>query len=51
MIDLQMTFFDPTLFLLGQFAKHFAQMLPQAFVQHLPAALRDENNGRVGWRR
>ena len=44
MVGLEMTFFDPAFFLLGQFAKHFAQMLAEALVQHLPAALRDENN-------
>jgi hypothetical protein len=43
-----MTFFDPALFLLGQLAEHFAQMLAQALVQHLPAPLRDEPLG-VSW--
>jgi hypothetical protein len=44
MVGLQVAFLDPTLFLLGQFAKHLAQMLAQALVKHLPASLRDENN-------
>ncbi len=30
--------------LLGQLLEHFAQMRPKALVQHLPAALWDENN-------
>ena len=38
-----MTFFYPALFLLGQLAEHFTQMLAQPLVQHLPAPLWDEN--------
>jgi hypothetical protein len=36
----QMTFFDPTFFLLRQAPKHLAQILPQFFVQRLSTALR-----------
>jgi hypothetical protein len=44
MVCLKMPLFNPALSLLGQLLEHFAQMLPKALVQHLPAALRDENN-------
>jgi hypothetical protein len=44
MVCLKMPLFNPALSLLGQLLEHFAQMLPKALVQHLPVALRDENN-------
>jgi hypothetical protein len=44
MIWQQMPFFDPTLFLHGQFTKDLAQVLPQFPLQCLAPALRDKHH-------
>jgi hypothetical protein len=44
MVGEKMALFDAALFLFGQLTKHFAQMLPQVAVKHLPAAFGDKDN-------
>jgi hypothetical protein len=44
MVGQKMAFLDPAFLLLGQFAKHLAQVLPKVPVQHLPTALGNKNN-------
>jgi len=47
MVGKKMTFFNATLLLLCQPAKHLAQMLAQVSIKHLPAAFWDKNNGSM----
>jgi hypothetical protein len=44
MVGKQVPFLNAALLLLGQLAKHLAQMLAEAPVQHLSPALRYKNN-------
>lgn len=44
MVGKKMALVDAALLLFGQFAKHFAQMLPKVAVKHLPAAFGDKDN-------
>jgi hypothetical protein len=43
MVGQKVTLFDATLLLLGQFAKHLAQVLSKVSVQHLAATLGNKN--------
>lgn len=44
MVDHQMPFFKSALLLLGQVPLHFAQMRPQALIQYLAPAFRNEHH-------